>query len=121
VNSITGLLLHVHTESDRSAFFVQLLEGPEAAVERTYERITNDELHHDLRVLSRGECGDRTFGDWSMRLEQISSAQLHGRSATEPPPARIIELVRDSYTVEKLILHYAGHRHGQTFDAGRQH
>jgi hypothetical protein len=112
VNSITGLLLHVHTESDRSAFFVQLLEGPQAPVEQTYERITTDVLHHDLRVLSRGASGGRKFGDWSMRLEQISTTHL------QQPPHRIVELVRDSYTVEKLILRYANDRHRKASDVG---
>ena len=115
INGITGLLLHVHTESTRTAFFVQLLEGPEAAVERTYERIANDELHHDLRVLSRGPSGDRKFGDWSMRLEQISTSRL------PQPPDRIVELVRDSYTIEKLILRYAndGPRTASPVEPGR--
>lgn len=113
VNGITGLLLHVHTESTRSAFFVQLLEGSEAAVEQTYERIMKDELHHDLRVLSRGAASGRKFGGWTMRLEQISTAQLqiagttteHSESA--PLTHHVVDLVRDSYAVEKLLLRYA--------------
>jgi len=112
VNGITGLLLHVHTESPRSAYFVQLLEGPESAVEQTYERIAKDELHHDVRVLSRGVTSGRKFGSWSMRLEEISTTQVPTADAVEPfePTAavsRTVDRVRDSYAVEKLILRYA--------------
>ena len=109
VNGITGLLLHVHTESPRSAYFVQLLEGPESAVEQTYERIAKDELHHDVRVLSRGVTSGRKFGGWSMRLEEISTSQVPTAEAVEPTAAvsRTVDPVRDSYAVEKLILRYA--------------
>jgi len=105
VNGITGLLLHLYTDSTRSAYFVQLLEGARAAVEQTYERITNDELHSDLQVLSRGESSGRAFGDWTMRLEEISVDRLQpvgGGDQGRP----VAQIVRDPETMGRLIRQY---------------
>lgn len=105
INGITGLLLHVHTESTGSAYFVQLLEGGQAEVERTYERIANDELHSDLQVLSSGPSSGRTFGDWTMRLEETSAGRLQPVGAGDQR-RNTAEVVRDPETMGRLIRHY---------------
>ncbi|WP_285597326.1 BLUF domain-containing protein [Kineosporia sp. NBRC 101731] len=65
---ITGMLLYVHDEPAHEGFFVQLLEGPQESVERTYERIRHDALHTDVTLVQRGATGARSFGGWRMRL-----------------------------------------------------
>ncbi len=47
--------------------FVQVLEGPAAAVQSVYERILADPRHHDVRLLIQGPTSERLFGQWSMR------------------------------------------------------
>jgi Sensors of blue-light using FAD len=101
-DGLTGLLLHLHGGDDDKAWFVQILEGEQAAVERTYERITRDELHDDVRVLESGPVDDRRFAGWAMRLEQILVRDLR----TENSPA-MADLVRDPRAMNALL---AGHR-----------
>lgn len=46
--------------------FAQVLEGPKAAVEHTFERIQQDERHGDVSVLAFGPVAERAFDKWSM-------------------------------------------------------
>jgi blue light- and temperature-responsive anti-repressor len=46
--------------------FAQVLEGPRAGVEETFERIQRDERHGDVTVLQCGPAEARGFPDWSM-------------------------------------------------------
>ena len=59
-DGVTGALLH------GEGCFAQVLEGPLAAVERTFERVQRDFRHSDL-VLLRSEPADaRMFDGWPM-------------------------------------------------------
>lgn len=49
--------------------FLQVLEGPEAAVEATLARIKADPRHRALVNLSSKQVDARQFGDWSMGFE----------------------------------------------------
>ena len=59
----------------RDDLFLQLLEGPEAAVEATYSRIRADERHIEVRQLVRRMIADdgRMFGAWAMRDDPAAS------------------------------------------------
>lgn len=57
---VTGVL------SFHSGMFLQVLEGPETAVDTTFARISGDPRHHDLHVLARTPIQARAFGAWSM-------------------------------------------------------
>lgn len=46
--------------------FGQILEGPERAVEETFERIQLDPRHHDVRLLEVRAIKERSFAGWSM-------------------------------------------------------
>ncbi len=46
--------------------FAQILEGPIAAVENTFERIQCDNRHGEVTVLQAGPIEAREFPDWSM-------------------------------------------------------
>jgi hypothetical protein len=102
-DDLTGLLLHLFPPEDGTAFFVQMLEGREEAVENTFRRIERDELHGQLVVLERTEIETRSFADWSMRLAEISTAEL-SRAADAVP---VEELVRDPAAMRGLIRGYA--------------
>ena len=59
-DGLSGALLY------NRGLFAQVLEGPLAAVERTFERIQCDARHDDVVVLQFGEVGQRAFSDWLM-------------------------------------------------------
>ncbi|WIB76987.1 BLUF domain-containing protein [Curtobacterium sp. MCPF17_002] len=65
-NSITGLLAY------RRGRFMQLFEGPDAAVDGTFARIRMDSRHHSLELLSRAQRDARWFPEWSMAYEPIT-------------------------------------------------
>jgi Sensors of blue-light using FAD len=64
--SITGLLLAAN------GHFVQLLEGPQSAVQALYERISADQRHADVKLLKSGSAHERLFPQWSMGLVERS-------------------------------------------------
>ena len=54
--------------------FLQALEGPEAAVKSTLDRIAADSRHRDVNVLRMDPVTGRLFGEWSMGFEDSSKA-----------------------------------------------
>lgn len=61
---VTGLLLH----ADGS--FLQILEGPSAAVDGLYARISSDARHDRVVRVFRRSITKRSFGSWSMGFEE---------------------------------------------------
>jgi hypothetical protein len=68
-DGITGALIC------RDDLYLQLLEGPETAVEATYARICADDRHIEVRRLTRRMIADdeRMFGAWAMRDDPAAS------------------------------------------------
>ena len=68
-DGITGALIC------RDDLFLQLLEGPERAVEATFSRICADDRHIEVRRLGRRMIADdaRMFGGWAMRDDPAAS------------------------------------------------
>lgn len=65
-DNITGMLVYRHPD------FIQMLEGPDAAVRALLERIGRDPRHTDVRVLLDEQVTERTFSTWSMGYEPTS-------------------------------------------------
>lgn len=59
-----------------SGFFGQVLEGPQEAIEATFERIQQDPRHGDVSLLEFSVAGTRCFGDWSMAFVGDAGDQL---------------------------------------------
>lgn len=57
---VTGALMF------NSGAFAQVLEGPQRAIEGTFERIQRDTRHGDVTVLQCGPAENRGFSNWSM-------------------------------------------------------
>jgi AcrR family transcriptional regulator len=72
-HGITGLITYRHRQ------FVQVLEGPEPAVEELFSAIERDVRHCDLRLLLRRNVTSRAFADWGMALvdEQDAAASSY--------------------------------------------
>ncbi len=51
--------------------FLQILEGPGPAVERTYRRILSDPRHTDAVLLYDGKGEPRRFGGWAMGFARL--------------------------------------------------
>jgi hypothetical protein len=66
-NDITGALIC------RDDLYLQLLEGPAAAVDATYARIERDRRHVDVRLLGRRPVATRLFPGWAMRDDPARS------------------------------------------------
>lgn len=69
-SGITGVLVY-----DRGRF-VQMLEGPETAVDGIYARICQDTRHADITLLLKEPAGKRLFQDWAMAFANAGEAPL---------------------------------------------
>jgi hypothetical protein len=78
------------------AYFLQVLEGPRAAVEETMARIRRDPRHTDIRLLSAGPLERRDFAEWSMVLlteAEMAAARRRNPDLLEVFPFRTAEVV----------------------------
>jgi Sensors of blue-light using FAD len=60
-DGITGTLIC------RGDMYLQLIEGPDAAIAETYARIAADDRHVDIALLLSRAVTDRLFPHWAMR------------------------------------------------------
>lgn len=67
---ITGLLLYYDMG------FIQVLEGEESAVTKTYHRIERDPRHRNILKIISFQSPDRTFTNWSMGFKRMSKSQI---------------------------------------------
>jgi hypothetical protein len=66
-DGITGALIC------RADLYLQLLEGPQGAVEATFARIKRDDRHLEVRRLFRASARERLFPGWAMRDDPARS------------------------------------------------
>ena len=66
-DDITGCLIC------RQDMYLQLLEGPEAAIDILYEKIKQDDRHLAVAELCRADVSARLFPDWAMRDDPAQS------------------------------------------------
>jgi hypothetical protein len=72
LHDITGVLLH--TPDGR---FLQVLEGPRAAVRHLYyHAILSDPRHHHCQVLGEGPWPTRSFATWTMGFRHAQPHDL---------------------------------------------
>ena len=89
---VTGALLF------NGEWFAQVLEGPLAKVEATFERIQRDPRHADVTVLESGVASCRVFADWSMAYAGADETQRSRMKALsfdgvlENPSAAVLEV-----------------------------
>ena len=57
----------------RGDLFIQLLEGPKAEVNATYQRIRQDDRHVDVTRLMQRNITKRLFPGWAMRDDPAQS------------------------------------------------
>ena len=83
-DGITGALIC------RDDLFLQLLEGPEAAVEAAYARIRADDRHVEVRELLRRVIADdqRMFAGWAMKDDPATSLIWSRQEVADGVPER---------------------------------
>jgi Sensors of blue-light using FAD len=64
---ITGALIC------RADLYLQMLEGPRAAVTSRFQRIMADDRHLDLVLIASGDVTSRLFPEWHMRDDPARS------------------------------------------------
>jgi len=67
---VTGMLLY----SDGG--FMQVLEGPRAAVDEIYARICVDDRHHNILRLCTDAITERDFSRWNMGFKRITESEI---------------------------------------------
>lgn len=68
--TITGMLMY------QRGLFLQVLEGPEAAVRSTFSRIADDPRHRSLHILGSSKVHERNFAAWSMAFADLGDPSL---------------------------------------------
>lgn len=75
---ITGMLLYANGS------FLQVLEGEQAAVEETFERVSADGRHTGVFVIDRAPIAQRAFSDWSMGFRRLRTEDAAAHPAYAP-------------------------------------
>ena len=68
---VTGMLLY------NDGNWMQVLEGPPAAVRDTYARIRVDRRHQDVTKVVEDDVSERSFDQWSMGFRNLSLADAN--------------------------------------------
>jgi hypothetical protein len=77
-SNITGMMLY--SEGN----FLQVLEGSEAAVEETYQRICQDPRHTNFFLISKEEIPQREFSAWQMGFRRLSKLDAENTPSYAP-------------------------------------
>ena len=66
-DDITGALICRHD------LYIQLIEGPEPAIDALYSRIAVDNRHNDVRLALTENVSERMFPEWAMLDDDMPS------------------------------------------------
>jgi hypothetical protein len=75
-DDITGLLLYRYDEDFDKGYFIQAIEGPEAALNTLWNRIGRDKRHHSIITLAEGVEETRMFPNWTMGFKNVDAQDL---------------------------------------------
>lgn len=79
---LTGMLLYI------DGGFLQVLEGPDAAVDETYARIRADARHTGAIALWSEQTDTRAFADWTMGYDALPARDERWTGAFRIDPRR---------------------------------
>lgn len=88
---ITGMLLYM------DPYFIQALEGEEAAITALFDQIEHDPRHQKVSIVYKKPITERSFADWKMGFNKVTQAhigKLEGLSDYLQRP--ITEFLQDS-------------------------
>jgi len=113
---ITGMLLY-HEGS-----FLQVLEGPESAVNPLLAAIEQDRRHNKVVLLLRREIKERNFADWKMGFVDVAaqSQSLPGFRDYFKTHNSFLDLLGDPKAVERVVEGFHEGRWRQFIEAKRE-
>lgn len=100
---VTGLLLY------REGSFMQLLEGPEATVERLFTSIRSDSRHWAVTPMLRSTGTQRMFPHWSMACRDLNDPEvlaLPGFSQFLEPTISTREYFEKPTRAQSLLVYF---------------
>lgn len=65
-SEITGILICLEDT------FVQVLEGDRTAVLETFQKISADDRHHNVKIIEQGNIIDRSFEKWNIGILNLT-------------------------------------------------
>ena len=75
-NDITGALIC------RQDMYLQLIEGPDDAIDRLYQKIREDDRHTEVTLEASGPITQRMFPEWDM-FDDTNPSMTFSREAVE--------------------------------------
>ncbi|KII15564.1 BLUF domain-containing protein [Phaeobacter sp. S60] len=75
---VSGLLIYRFNHEYNRGNFVQAIEGPEAAIDDLWQKISTDNRHHTIVVVQEAAIEARMFDGWSMGFKNVDAADLAG-------------------------------------------
>jgi hypothetical protein len=91
-DGVTGILCQ------GKGLYLQVLEGPRAAVNRIYQRIGQDSRHNRVELLTYEHIKQRQYGKWSMALIDLSASDpmvLMNHTDFDPYAANDVAMTRN--------------------------
>jgi Sensors of blue-light using FAD len=90
-DEITGTLIC------RADMYMQLIEGPNAAIQATYARIIGDDRHLEIHLLVSRDVTERMFPEWAMRDDPVRSwmwtqAEVSAGAIQAATPSQILSI-----------------------------
>jgi len=70
LQNLTGMLLY------GEGTFIQVLEGDDEILKRTYKSIEHDTRHKNIIKMAEGEVTERNFPEWSMGFKAVNVSEL---------------------------------------------
>lgn len=75
-DDISGCLVYRYNDDFDRGNFLQVLEGPEAAIDDVWDRISADNRHHTIVIIDEGPLDKRMFSNWSMGFKNVKADDL---------------------------------------------
>ena len=101
-DDLTGMLLY------REGNFLQVLEGPASAIDKTVEKIRHDPRHKGFILMSRKKIDERQFSDWRMAFRNMSKdcSAAEGYSPFLEPDVDDDEVGEQSQLIFRLLRRF---------------
>lgn len=96
-NNVTGLLLY------NQGNFIQLLEGEEDDVQKTFKRISADQRHKGITPIISGNIEQRSFPEWAMGFKSTNSSDLNELNGYLNPANNDFLLNKDKNLATNLL------------------
>jgi Sensors of blue-light using FAD len=87
-SALTGILIF------SNGYFVQMLEGDDAKLVETFERIRRDDSHTDVEMIAYENVDCKMFSSWSMNLIELHETPLETKQRVN----NLFELVKTKPT-----------------------